>query len=133
MAINPSLLAHVDPDVVAVLDGLDARISALEVPVPAPTPVPVPVPTPTPSPVPEPAPDPAPTPTPTPTPVPTPTPIPTPVPVPAGIVFQTDFDIPTWTQGGGSDPLPTTDTIKHSGDWTTGGQGDQIILAANRP
>jgi hypothetical protein len=53
-------------------------------------------------------------------------------PAPA-LVFQTSFDIPEWTQGGGKDPLPADDAIKHWGDWTTGGQGDQIIAAANRP
>jgi len=49
------------------------------------------------------------------------------------VVFQTSFDIPEWTQGGGKDPLPADDAIKHWGDWTTGGQGDQITAAANRP
>jgi hypothetical protein len=48
-------------------------------------------------------------------------------------VFSTDFNIPAWTQGGGGDPAPTTDSIVHSGDWTAGGKGDQIIPEANRP
>jgi len=49
------------------------------------------------------------------------------------LVFQSSFDIPEWTQGGGRDPEPSNDAIKHYGDWTTGGKGDQIIAAANRP
>jgi hypothetical protein len=54
----------------------------------------------------------------------------TPVP---DLIFQTSFDIPEWTQGGGRDPAPSDDAIKRYGDWTAGGQGDQIIAAANRP
>lgn len=54
-------------------------------------------------------------------------------PASAGIVFQTTFDIPTWTQGGGLDPLPVDDLIKHYGDWMSSGQPDQIIALANNP
>lgn len=52
----------------ARIDGLDARIKALETPAPAPSPVPspAPVPAPTPAPAPAPAPTPAPTPSPAP-------------------------------------------------------------------
>jgi len=49
-----------------------------------------------------------------------------------GIIFQTTFDVPEWTQGGGLDPDPTGDNINHSGDWvTSNGSGTQIIAAAN--
>jgi len=58
---------------------------------------------------------------------------PSPVP-PTGIVWQTSFDIPEWTQGGGLNPLPANDEIAHWGDWlTNNGRGDQIIAAANNP
>lgn len=67
-----------------------------------------------------------------PAPAPAPTPTPTPTPTPS-VVFSTAFDMPEWTQGGGSDPAPTTDAVLHYGDWTAGGQGDQILVAANRP
>jgi hypothetical protein len=73
----------------------------------------------------------APVPVPVPSPTPTQTSTATPTPV---LEFSTDFDIPEWTQGGGLDPLPTTDAIRHHGDWLRrDGKADQITLDANRP
>lgn len=48
-------------------------------------------------------------------------------------VFQTTFNIPPWTQGGGSDPAPSGDGIAHALDSFPAGFPDQIIAAANYP
>ncbi len=70
---------------------------------------------------------------PTPTRTPPPPPAPTTTPTSGDVLFKTTFDIPVWKQGGGSDPLPADDAIRHYGDWTAGGHGDEITADANYP
>lgn len=66
-------------------------------------------------------------------PPPPPAPARSPTPLSGEVLFMTTFDIPAWKQGRGSDPAPANDPIRHHGDWTARGQGDEITADANYP